>query len=156
LLAPEVDSISRQPPAGKFFARAEALAQELAATLDGADGTLILADLAPALGVSLAAQLYARQLARPLLVLPRWPYARAVLPVAELLYALIELAPRRNALQVGHVCVIIDAERERPIPHRSPRDPRADNRYHLLRYDLPNLAALRERGIRRIVKVARA
>jgi hypothetical protein len=39
------------------------------------------------------------------------------------------------------------------VPHRPRDDDRADNRYRLTVADLPNLAALRARAIRRVVKV---
>ncbi|HEV7664776.1 MAG TPA: hypothetical protein VGQ62_14670 [Chloroflexota bacterium] len=155
LVAPGSEAITPQRPRGDIAARANALATDLAATLASSGATLVLADLAPSLGVSLAAQLYGRGLAHPLLVLPRWPYADAVLPLGELLYTLVELAPRAGAsLHASHVCLVIDAERERAVPNRSKRAASADNRYRLVPYDLPDLAALRARDVQRIVRLA--
>jgi hypothetical protein len=50
---------------------------------------------------------------------------------------------------------VCDAARSRPVPNRPLPDARADNRYHLLASDLPNLATLRAHGIRRIEKISR-
>ena len=48
---------------------------------------------------------------------------------------------------------MLDAERARAVS-RPRTDPRTDNRYRLAVADLPNLAALQARGIRRVIKLA--
>ena len=155
LLAPELECISPVTPANHVIARAEGLAAELEDMLtDG--GTLVYVDLEPTLGVYLAARLSELDLAHPLLVLPRWPYAQAVLPVGELLHALLSRAPRAHPSDLRNVCLVVDAERQQPLPGRSRLDERADNRYRLTPYDLPTLGALRARGIGRIVRLAQS
>ena len=88
-----------------------------------------------------------------MLLLPRWPYQQAILPVDELLQTLVSHATRLSAGDLANVAFVLDAERSRATPHRAARDQRADNRYRLTVADLPNLSALRARGITRIVKV---
>jgi hypothetical protein len=51
---------------------------------------------------------------------------------------------------------VLDNQRNRALPSRRPTDPRADNRYHLAAFDLPDLRTLRARGIRRIERIERA
>ena len=119
-------------------------------------GALCLLELDPLLGVQTAARLTA--LAHPVLVLPRWPYAQAVLPTARLTATLVSESHR---LPVAHerrlnVVIVIDAERGRSIPNRPLGDPRADNRHTLTTFELPDLRALRSRGIARIHRCVRA
>jgi hypothetical protein len=121
-------------------------------------GTLVLLDIDPALGVQTAATLYRHALAHPVLVLPRWPYARAVLPVESLVEALLRCAPQPAAAppRLPHVVFVVDGARATPIHRRSRRDARADNRTQLGVHDLPNLRTLRARGIQRLVLLKRA
>lgn len=158
LLSPGVEALAARPPALDMLSAAQALAAELADVLQES-ATLIELDLEPALGVYVAARLNELQLARPVVVLPRWPYEHATLPGETLLHALLEGANRlliNRELRVDHVCLVLDAERERPIPNRSALDGRADNRYRLLPHELPDLAALRAGGIKRLLKLTRA
>lgn len=152
LFAPEVDEIIPSPRQPRQAAR---LANHLASTLSS--GTLVLLDLDPVLGVHVAAALNQWRLANAVLVLPRWPYRQAILPVDGLLHALItqsrRLAPEAAAMP--NVVFVCDADRARSIAHRSPADARADNRYRLLLGDLPDLRALRARGISRVEKLSR-
>lgn len=152
LLAPETNTITRvaAQPVG-----ARRLANTLASTLATSEGTLVLLDLDPVLGLHVAAQLNQERLAHAVLVLPRWPYRQAILPVDGLLHALVTQAPHLSAaVQLPNVVFVRDAARARPIPDRPVSDPRADNRYRLLRSDLPNLATLRAHGIRRIERIS--
>lgn len=135
---------------------AAALVAELAAHLKHG-GFFVLLDLEPTLGVQVAARLNGLHLANAVLLLPRWPYPEAILRVERLLYSLLSesrrLAPRQ---QLPNVAFVVDAERSRPVIRRSTMDRRADNRYRLNLADLPNLATLRARGIRQVVKLSAA
>jgi hypothetical protein len=119
-------------------------------------GALCLLDLDPLLGVQTAARLTA--LAHPVLVLPRWPYARAVLPTAGLTATLVAESRRLpiSTERRPNVVIVIDADRARPIPGRGPTDPAADNRHTLTSFELPDLRTLRSRGIARIHRCVRA
>jgi hypothetical protein len=148
----------RRPPTHD---RAAALAAALAATLR-TSATLLVLDLPPVLGVQVAARLYQRGLAHPLLMLPRWPLPDSVLPSHHLLATLLAEARRLARAQpptasgtgrLPHLAVVLDGERDRELPSRSAADPRADNRTRLAPELLPNLAALRQAGIERIVRV---
>jgi hypothetical protein len=76
--------------------------------------------------------------------------------VDELVDALVSQARQLTTdEQLPNVVFVLDAERSQPIVRRSQRDPRADNRYRLSVADLPDLASLRKRGIRQVVKLAR-
>jgi hypothetical protein len=150
LLAPEADDIVPlpQPPTA-----ARRIAAHLAESLDS--GALLLLELEPVLGVHVAAQLNRWCLANAVLALPRWPYQQAILPVDGLLHALVTQARRLSPhADLPNVVFVLDADRSRPVPHRSASDPRADNRYRLLVSDLPDLKALRARGIRRVAKIS--
>jgi hypothetical protein len=149
-LSPEVEDV---PTASTATAATTAAAHSLATAIrpllqEG--GVLLLLDLEPSLAVQAAAQL--AEHAHPVLVLPRWPYAEAVLPCDELLIAL------RNASHVlpqgenrlANVLFVLDGKRGQAVPTRATRDLKADNRHVLSSFDLPNLATLRARGIRRI------
>ena len=153
LLAPEVDEViprvARRPAA-------RALAASLAGSLERG-GVLVLLDLEPILGVHVAALLNQWHVANGVLVLPRWPYRQAILPVDGLVHALVGQTRRlRNAEHLPNVVFVLDAERNRAVPKRSASDERADNRYRLVAADLPNLAALRAHGIREVRKVSTA
>jgi hypothetical protein len=156
LIAPEAATI--RPVAThrvQATAKAKRVADQLAATMSQSAGVLVLLDLEPALGVHIAAQLNHERLANAVLVLPRWPYRQAILPVDGLLYALITQARQLSKeTQLPNVVFVCDAARSRPIHNRPISDERADNRYRLLASDLPNLATLRARGIRRIEKIS--
>jgi hypothetical protein len=119
-------------------------------------GTALIIDVEPILGVHVAARLSQLGLAHAVLLLPRWPYRQAVLPVDGLLAGLVSQATRLSAAERMNVAFVLDAERNRAIPHRSTHDARADNRYRLTVGDLPNLALLRARGINRVVKLSAA
>ena len=162
LVVPEVQAIQPRALSPAAAETTHALAAELAARLaTPADaqpgGTLLLLELEPALGVCIAARLNQLQLAHVVLVLPRWAYVRAILPVERLLHALVHGAALLDveARNLPNVVLVLDAERTRPVPRRSRADARADNRYRLSPFDLPDLAALRARGIRRLVKISR-
>ena len=134
-----------------------ALYAELRAALGDAGGTAVVLDLDPVVGVELAARLNRERVAHPVLVLPRWPYAEAILPFDHLLDSLTEGARllTRPAERLANVVFVLDAERTRQLPGRSASDRRADNRFRLSSADLPTLADLRAGGIGRVVKVAR-
>jgi hypothetical protein len=150
LLAPETVHItpSRSPrPA----------ADHIAASLENTlrePGTAVVMDLDPVLGIYVAARLNHLRLAHAVLLLPRWPYRDAILPVDCLLDGLVRLAPRLVADDLPNVAFVLDGERQRAVPKRPSDDGRADNRYRLAVADLPNLAALQARGIRRIVRLS--
>jgi hypothetical protein len=116
--------------------------------------TALVIELDPVLGVHLAADLSARQLADVVLVLPRWPHADAVLPTRELTLALVDESKHlRQSNTAQHVVFVLDSERTRWI-QRAGNDSRVDNRYDLAVGDLPNLGELRAAGIQRVVKVS--
>jgi hypothetical protein len=78
-----------------------------------------------------------------------------VLPVDGLVDALItESRSLTRDRELPNVVFVLDAERSKNIPSRSASDPRADNRYRLSASDLPPLAALRARGIGRVIKIS--
>jgi hypothetical protein len=155
LLAPEADHIA-PVAAHTVAAKAERLAHYLAGPMRERQGVLVLLELEPVLGLHVAAQLNQWHLANAVLVLPRWPYRRAILPVDGLLHTLVTQAPRLSTeADLPNVVFVCDAVRSRPVPNRPVPDARADNRYHLLASDLPNLATLRAHGIRRIEKISR-
>jgi hypothetical protein len=130
------------------------LARELAPPLSAAP-TLCVLDLDPSLGVQVAAELNRVAVAHAVLLLPRWAYARALLPVDDLLATLVHTARRlpRATTRLSSVVFVLDRERSQAV--RRPRgDRRADNRYRLLPGDLPTLATLRQAGIRHILKLS--
>jgi hypothetical protein len=127
---------------------------DLLETLAEGDTAVVL-DVDPMLGVRSAARASRRGLAHVVLVLPRWPHADAVLPVDNLLAALVATSRQlRSADGASNVVFILDGERQRST-RRPSDDPRVDNRYVLAVGDLPNLATLRGAGIRRLVRVVR-
>jgi hypothetical protein len=155
LLAPEAAHVTPLADAA-VPPTAERLAHQLAASMGEAEGILALLDLEPVLGLHVAAQLNQWHLANAVLILPRWPYRQAILPVDGLLHALVTLAARLSTeARLPNVVFVCDASRSRPVPNRPMTDARADNRYRLLVSDLPNLATLRAHGIRRIDKISR-
>ena len=128
--------------------RAHALASALRELLEPG-GVLCLLELDPLLGVAIAALL--ADAAHPVLLLPRWPYAEALLPCVPLIATLLaEAQALPAATPLPNVVFVIDPDRTRPVPHRMARDRRADNRYSLSLQDLPDFKTLRSRGIRRI------
>ncbi len=154
LLAPETQGITPRRssrPTALGFAACLADAGGL-----GGGGTALILDLEPSLGVCIAARLNELRVANAVLLLPRWPYRKAVLPVAELLDSLVSQAARLTPGNLRNVTFVLDAERSRAVPHRSRRDIRADNRYRLSVADLPNLSALRARAITKVVKLSAA
>jgi len=119
----------------------------------GPGGAAVVLDLAPVLGVRIAAAVSRQQLAYVVLVLPRWPHAHAVLPVEDLLGTLIAVSPHlRQPKTASNVVFVVDAERQKSI-RRSTSDARVDNRYSLSAADLPDLATLRRAGVRRVVRL---
>jgi hypothetical protein len=114
----------------------------------------VVLDLEPTLGVLIAARLNQWELANVTLVLPRWPYGEAVLPVDQLVHTLVTRASTLTTDNYPNVVFVLDAERNKNLQDRSPRDHRADNRYRLPPFELPNLADLRARGIRHVLKVS--
>lgn len=121
-------------------------------TLLAGPPSLVVLDTAPALGVRAAAALARLGACHPLLLLPRWPYANAVLPAAPLLAALVDEAralPRQ--LVAPSALLVLDGERQVPLPGRPPDDPRADNRFDLWPEDLPDAPALLGLGVSRVV-----
>jgi hypothetical protein len=154
LLTPEVEDIEPRPVAAELAERAQLIAAQLATTLPTRGGTLLLLDLEPTLGVSIAAHLNELHLANPVLLLPRWPYVRAVLAVDALLHALTTHAQRLTQTDQPNVVFVVDAQRTVALPGRSASDDRTDNRYRLSPSELPDLAALRARDIQRVVKLA--
>lgn len=151
LLAPEAATVElREEPRPA----AADIAAQLGSELEGG-GVCVVLDLEPLLGVHVAARLNQLALAHAVLVLPRWPYRRGILPVDGLLHGLVSAA--RTLKTSGHrpnVALVLDAERNRPVPSRPRNDARADNRYRLSVSDLPDLASLRARGIRRLLKMS--
>jgi hypothetical protein len=150
LLSPELESIEPRPPrrsnkAANFAARLPPLLET--------PGTLCLLDLEPTLGVQVAARL--AHIAHPVLLIPRWPYRQAVLPVEHLAWTLVNESHRLPgpAERRPNVVFVLDAERSRPLPNRPRADPRTDNRHHLSAFELPDLRTLRERGITRIQRI---
>jgi hypothetical protein len=153
LLSPELENLPRRaPPPPETAIR---LAEAITPLLEPG-GALCLLELDPLLGVQTAARLTA--LAHPVLVLPRWPYAQAVLPTARLAATLVAESHRLPVASARrpNVVIVIDADRARPINGRRPSDPRADNRHTLTTFELPDLRALRSRGIARIHRCIRA
>jgi hypothetical protein len=156
LMAPDIDGAAVTGAAAAPLADAGAIAAELTASLETAAATAVVLDLEPVLGVHVASYLSRQGLASAVLVLPRWPYAEAILPVGGLIAALIEAAPYQRQREPGsHVVFVLDAERRRSVPSRPAHDGRADNRYNLSATDLPTLSSLQKAGIRRVVKVYR-
>jgi hypothetical protein len=152
LLAPEAAAI---PPRAMDRPEADDVVAGLTRTMQ-AGGTALILDLEPILGISVAARLNQLGLANAVLVLPRWPYQQAILPVDGLLYALTNQARRLRSGNLTNVAFVLDAERTRAVPGRPRQDERVDNRYRLTAADLPNLAAIRTRGISNVVKLSQA
>lgn len=150
LLAPETADIS---PVATARPAAAAIVERLQHSL-AVGGTALILDLEPILAVNLAAGLNQLGLANGVLVLPRWPYRQAILPVAGLLDCLVRQAAWLTAGDLPNVAFVLDGERSRAVTHRGASDQRADNRYRLTVGDLPNLTALRARGITRVVKLS--
>jgi hypothetical protein len=145
-----MDDIAPRPLPGAIARR---LCLETADALGG-PGTLVVIDLEPLQGIQVGAYLNRLRLAHVVIVLPRWPYAKAILPVDGLIHALVTESRRLVRDEaLPNVAFVLDAERTRSIPNRSVTDRRADNRYRLSKADLPNLAALRARGIRRVLRL---
>ena len=134
---------------------AGAVYKELRESLEETGGTAVVLDLEPIVAVEAAARLNAERIAHPVLVLPRWPYAEAILPFDRLLDALIEGARllTRPTERLPNVVFVLDGERNTPVPGRTAVDSRADNRFRLSSADMPTLRDLRAGGIRRVVKV---
>src|SRR4029450_12588142 len=105
LLSPEFEDV----PARR--ARRHPLAERLAERIKPlfeADGTLCVLDLEPELGIQVAARL--ASLAHPVLLLPRWPYAHAVLPVDRLLATIVAEAQHlpREPERHANVVFVVD------------------------------------------------
>ena len=133
---------------------AQRLADALAQQMENGRAAAVL-DIDPLLGIAVGAALNRRGIANVVLLIARWPYAQAVLPVDGLVDALItESRSLTRDRELPNVVFVLDAERSKNIPSRSASDPRADNRYRLSASDLPPLAALRARGIGRVIKIS--
>jgi hypothetical protein len=116
--------------------------------------TLLVLDLPPARGVVLASRLARMGAARPVLLLGRWPHARAILPARPLLGVLLAEARRLPpAVEAASVALVLDGERSTPLAGRGPTDPRTDNRYVYSVDDLPDPAGVLAEGIRRVLDV---
>jgi len=135
--------------------RAGELYQDLREALSNRGGTAVVLDLEPVVGVEVAARLNRDRIAHPVLVLPRWPYAEAILPFERLLDSLTAGARLLTTPgeRLANVVFVLDAERNTPVPRRTAMDRRADNRFRLSTGDLPTLRDLRSGGIGRVVKV---
>jgi hypothetical protein len=142
LTAPDLDGVTprKAPPSP--------IADALARALSFREPTAVVLDLEPVLGVHVASLMDAHVV----LILPRWPYADAVLAVAELLDVLISRSRRLHMAKASNVVFVVDAERSTAI-RRKWGDTRADNRYQLSQTDLPNLESLRTHGINSVVKI---
>ena len=146
-----------EPRAPAVEPHSQAIAAQLISQLADAPSTLLLLDLPPDLGVRIAAALYRADLAHPVLLIARWPYAAAVLET-DALRMLLEAEARTfpaPRARLRHVSFVLDAERASPT-RRPTNDPRADNRYVVSPNDLPNLAVLRARGIHSSLKLSHA
>jgi hypothetical protein len=153
LLAPGLDQVT---PRRVERPSARELATNLAGSLQHG-GVLVVLDLEPILGVHIAALLNEWRVANAVVLVPRWPYRQAILPVDGLVHALVGQARRLTREEhLPNVAFVLDAERSRLVARRSASDQRADNRYRLGASDLPNLAALRAHGIREVRKVSTA
>ena len=115
--------------------------------------SMVVLDLAPEVGLRVAADLARRGLARPLVLIGRWPYSQAILPAQPVVQTAVAEARGIAAAAGPHLVVVLDAERSRPLPHRPARDRRADNRYVLVAEDFPEPAALVQAGIQRVLDV---
>lgn len=117
------------------------------------DGTAVVLDLDPVVGVAIAAELSRRRLAHVVLVLPRWPHQDALLPCNVLVSILVRRSSHLGSGAASKVVFVLDGERQKPVRKRT-GDARIDNRYTLAPGDLPNLGVLRRAGIQRIVKIS--
>ena len=136
--------------------RAAGITRALHTQLAASPPSAVVLDLPACLGVQIAAGLSRRSMAHVVLVLPRWPYAHAILPAQPLLASLVTQARGLAArtAELRHVVFVLDLERQQSI-ERPAHDTRADNRYPLGVADLPNYRALQQRGIQRVVLVKR-
>ncbi|MBV9543187.1 MAG: hypothetical protein JOY61_02285 [Chloroflexi bacterium] len=134
-----------------------ALASQLIPSLR-AHPTLVVLDLDVCLSIQLAGELFRRRAAHPVLLVPRWPYAEAVLPLEPMLTTLLSEAATLppSTRRLPSVAFALDDRRNMPVPGRPPDDIRADNRYRLGVADLPDLRTLRTRGITRVLKLSHA
>jgi hypothetical protein len=148
LTVPTGVTVRQVPPSAECFREMEPLLDH--------GGTAVVLDLEPVLGVRIAAALSRRQVAYVVLVLPRWPHADAVLPVHDLVAALVETSRHlREPNVISNVVFVLDAERQKSV-RRPAADGRVDNRYSLSVGDLPDLVTLRRAGIGRVVKLVQA
>jgi hypothetical protein len=157
LLAPGTTGPPLPLGEGRGEGSGEPQADDLVAQLEPSlrhSNTLLLLDLEPVLAVRVAARLNELRVANAVLVLARWPYAQAVLPVDRLVQCLIAEAVRlTEEVQLPNVAFVLDNQRGCALPRRMASDPRADNRYRLSVGDLPDLKALRARTIERVLKL---
>jgi hypothetical protein len=153
LCVPELERVvshARRKPGA-----ARALYDELRVAFGEGGGTAVVLDLEPHVGVQLAARINRERIAYPVLILPRWPYAEAILPFDRLLDSLTAGARLLTgpAERLANVVFVLDAQRNTPLRGRPTRDRRADNRFRLSNGDLPSLGDLRAGGIRHVVRV---
>lgn len=153
LASPEIEAIEPHAPSERLRQQARHLREQIQLELTE-PGTCLLLDLHPVVGISIAGALCGEGLARPLLLLPRWPYGLAVLDSAQPLWALNEFAPHPIDQVRGNVCIVIDAQRQIGGAARQSERAQVDNRYRLSTLDFPSLNDLRAREIRRIVRLS--
>jgi hypothetical protein len=117
--------------------------------------TLWIADMRGAASVAFGVAL-SRSAAESVSVIPtfnNWPAENELVPAEETLAALATMTPRLPEADVAtHPLFLLDAWR---LAYRDqdPGDETYDNRYMLSPTDLPDVAALRVHGIRRVVYV---
>jgi hypothetical protein len=140
-LAQRVDAVPSDAQRELMLAQVDAVLQE---------PSLVLLDVPPVLGANAAARLYRRGQAHPVLLLGRWPVARAILPAQPLVDALMVWAPRTRQGRLPSAVVVLDGERGHVLRSRSPNDPRTDNRHELDLDDLPDAITLHAFGVRRV------
>jgi hypothetical protein len=160
LQSPEISDITPRPTPSAVRPRAHEIAAELERSFDERvvkkpeERTLLLLDLEPVLGIHVAARLNRAGVANVVLAMMRWPYVDAVLPVDTLLYALRSHSHGLVDRPLRHVAFVLDADRSRPLPDRPRFDRRADNRYRLSPFELPDLTTLEAQGVTSILKLA--
>ena len=109
-----------------------------------------------AFGAALANAAFARASASVTLVptFNNWPAQNELVPAEETLAALVSMSPSpaQDGLDAGSPVFLLDAWRM-AFRSEEPDDDVYDNRYFLSPADLPDVATLRARGIRRVLYV---
>ncbi|GAC1314813.1 MAG: hypothetical protein NVSMB2_04900 [Chloroflexota bacterium] len=153
LVSPGIEDVEPHAPSHRLHERARHLREEVQLEL-AESGTCLLLDLDPVVGISIAGALCDEGVARPLLLLPRWPYCSAVLDAPQSLWALTEFAPHPVDHIRANVCIVIDAQRQTGDVAKKNKRGQVDNRYRLSALDFPSLNELRAREIRRILRLS--